>query len=189
MMMWEKVKITMAGLVLVVAVGASATATALARRQEQDRSAKLQKAEQDVPAVAAVVAGPTGPDPRWMRTLSNGATIEVLGVSPHPSGPNTWWKPDGTPLAQAPCDRSRNMIGAGGDRVIRAIVVRVAHLPPGAEQNWWINEANGGSHGHAELGGKPVPALSEVISTFPRTTRICTVRFEVASGDWKTAQT
>ncbi len=30
-------------------------------------------------------------DDRWVRTLANGATIEVIGVSPHPSGLESWW--------------------------------------------------------------------------------------------------
>ena len=47
------------------------------------------------------------PDRRWIRTLPCGATIEVIGVSAHPSAPNSWWGPDGAPLDQPPCDRSR----------------------------------------------------------------------------------
>jgi hypothetical protein len=124
-----------------------------------------------------------------MRTLSSGATIEVVGISPHPSGPKTWWRPDGTPLPQPPCDPFRANIGAGGDIVVRAVVVRVQHLPPGATDRWWVNEANGGSNGQAESGGKPVFGLGELVSSFPRTLKICTVRFEVASGTWMTVQT
>jgi RNA polymerase sigma factor (sigma-70 family) len=188
MMMWEKLKAAVLGIALVVAAGAGVAATALAQRPEQDRSPKPQQAAADVQA-SATVAGPTGPDPRWMRTLSSGATIEVLGVSPHPSGPGTWWRPDGTPLPQPPCDPFRARIGAGGDVVLRAVVVRVMHLPPGAEHKWSVKEANGGSEGQAESGGKPAFGLSEAVSVFPRTLKICTVRFEVASGGWTTVQT
>jgi len=188
MMMWEKLRMAAVSVVLVVAAGAGVAATALAQRPEQDRSAKPPNAAVEVPA-QAVVAGPTGPDPRWMKTLSSGATFEVIGISPHPSGPNTWWRPDGTLLPVAPCDPSRNNIGVGGDVVLRAIVVRMMHLPPGAEPKWRMKEANGGSDGPAESAGKPVPGLSEVIAAFPRTLKVGTVRFEVASGDWITAQT
>ena len=48
-----------------------------------------------------------------------------IGVSPHPSGPGTWWRPDGTPLPQPPCDRSRTRIGADGNVNVLAVVVRV----------------------------------------------------------------
>src|SRR5205823_3833381 len=37
-----------------------------------------------------------------LEHLPQGMTIEILGVSTHPSGPATWWSPDGTSLAQAP---------------------------------------------------------------------------------------
>jgi hypothetical protein len=124
-----------------------------------------------------------------MRTLSSGATIEVLGVSPHPSGPNTWWRPDGTPLPVAPCDPFRANIGVGGDEVVRAVVARVLHLPPGAQERWSVKEANGGSGGSAQSRGKPIPGLNGVVSVYPRTLKVCTVRFEVAAGDWMTVQT
>jgi len=188
MMMWEKLKLAAAGIVVAVAIALGAASSTLAQRPEQNGSAKPQPAAADVQASTTLV-GQSGPDPRWMRTLSSGATIEVLGVSPHPSGPATWWRPDGTPLREPPCDPFRAQIGAGGDVVVRAVVVRVTHLPPGAEHNWSVKEANGGSGGRAQVGGKPIADLSEAVSVFPRTLKICTVRFEVASAVWSTIQT
>ena len=38
--------------------------------------------------------GDAAGDRRWVATLSNGATIEVIGVSSYPTGPDTWWRPD-----------------------------------------------------------------------------------------------
>ncbi|MGO9467753.1 MAG: RNA polymerase sigma factor [Isosphaeraceae bacterium] len=186
MMMWEKLKLAAAG--IVVAVGVGVAATALAQRPEQDRSPPSRPAAAEVQAAAPPAVHPPH-DPRWMRTLSSGATIEVLGVSPHPSGPATWWRPDGTPLLEPPCDPFRARIGAGGDVVVRAVVVRVTHLPPGADDKWSVKEGNGGSGGRAESGGKPVFGLSEAVTVFPRTLKFCTVRFEVASGVWTTVQT
>jgi RNA polymerase sigma factor (sigma-70 family) len=84
MMMWEKLKVAAVGIVAAVGV----TAAALAQRPSQDRGPGLQQAGVDVGASTAR-AGQTAPDPRWTKTLSSGATIEVLGVSPHPSGPGT----------------------------------------------------------------------------------------------------
>jgi len=186
MMMWERLRLAAAG--IVIAIGIGVTATAVAERPEQGRRENPERIAAHSQAAAAP-AGPSAPDPRWMRTLSSGATIEVLGVSPHPSGPNTWWRPDGTPLAVAPCDPFRGNIGAGGDVVLRAVVVRVTHLPPGAQDKWSVKEANGGSEGAAESAGKPIGGLSESVSVFPRKLKICTVRFEVASAAWTTVQT
>ena len=44
-------------------------------------------------------------DRRWVRSLPSGETLEVVGISSFPTGPDSWWRPDGTPLHQAPCDR------------------------------------------------------------------------------------
>ncbi len=41
-------------------------------------------------------------DNRFLASFKNGPTIEVVGVSTVPTGPNTWWKPDGSPLAVSP---------------------------------------------------------------------------------------
>ncbi len=187
-MMWQKLKMGALAIALVVVTGASVAATAMAERTDGNRSSETQQAGNDVQGFRPA-DGPTGPDPRWMRTLTSGATIEVLGVSPHPSGPNTWWRPDGTPLPEAPCDPFQANIGAGGDVVLRAVAVRVLHSPPGADLKWHVTEGNGGSSGPAKSGGKPAAGLSEVISVFARALKICTIRFEVASGDWKTVQT
>jgi hypothetical protein len=182
MMMWERLKVTAAG--IVVAVGISA---ALAARASQD-PAKPGKLAADAPA-SAPVPGQTALDPRWTRAVPSGAIIEVLGVSPHPTGRDTWWRPDGTPLLQPPCDPCRAGIGANGNFVLRAVVVRITNLPPGAEHKWKVTEANGSSQGPAESGGKPVFGFSEVVFVVPSTLKFCTVRFEVAAGAWTTVQT
>ena len=57
-------------------------------------------------------------DRRWVRSLPCGAIIEVIGVSTFPSGPDTWWRPDGTPLPKAPCDP--NQPGISGDTGVRS---------------------------------------------------------------------
>ena len=51
-------------------------------------------------------------DNRYRTSFKNGATIEVVGISTVPTGPNTWWKPDGSPLAEAPVDTIERNTGA-----------------------------------------------------------------------------
>ncbi len=184
MMMWQKLKVVAVG--AIVAVGL--TAEVLSQQATKDRVQAVQP-----PRVAAAqsekLEEKVAVDPRWVRSLPSGATIEVVGVSPHPSGPLTWWKPDGSPLAEAPCDRSNTRIFSDQNVAFRAVVARVTNLPDGAEHQWWINEANGGSHGAATRGGNPVPGLSEVITEFPVGTSTCTVNFKVAAGPWRTVRT
>jgi RNA polymerase sigma factor (sigma-70 family) len=183
-MMWEKIKLVAAGALIAVGL----TAGALAQQRSKDR---LPGAQQ--PKAQAQPSGKSAEksavDPRWVKMLPNGATIEVVGISPHPSGARTWWRPDGTPLGQPPCDPSPTNIRGDGDVVYRTVVVRITGVPPGADDGWWINQANGGSQGQAKLGAKPVPGLSQTVTMFPSGLRDCTVRFEVAAGPWLTVQT
>jgi len=132
------------------------------------------------------------PDPIWSRTLDGGATIEVIGLSIHPSGPKTWWKPDGRPLAEAPCDRSGTGINEDDPADAlrhRSIVVRVTGLARDAEFSWGVREANGGSKGRAMRNRQPIPNLHETVSGFPDDSPFCTIRFAVADGPWQTLAT
>jgi RNA polymerase sigma factor (sigma-70 family) len=184
MMMWEKLKVGAVG--ALVAYGL--TAEVLSQQATKDQVL----ASQPPKAAARPSAKPdekVAADPRWVRSLPNGATIEVVGISPHPSGPLTWWRPDGSPLPQPPCDRSNTRISSDQNVVFRSVVVRVTNLPEGAEHQWWINEANGGSHGQPRRAGKPVPGLSEAVTQFPRGMPTCTLLFKVAAGPWQTVQT
>ncbi len=91
-----------------------------------------------------------GVSPSHRATMANGATIEVVGVSSHPSGPTTWWRPDGTPLDQAPCDPSGTRISSDQDVVFRAVVARETGLPPDADHGWWVAHSSGS---HEPRGG------------------------------------
>jgi hypothetical protein len=140
------------------------------------------------PRTAAQPAEKPRGDRRWVRSLPNGAIIEVVGVSTHPSGPDTWWRPDGTPLHPAPCDRAEDRI-SGENAVRMSVVVRLARIPDGADHEWSIVEARGGAWGRAVRDGKPLPGLNEATVLLPADAGTCTVRFKVAAGPWKTIQT
>ena len=95
-------------------------------------------------------------DRRWVRSLPNGAIIEVVGISSFPSGPDTWWRPDGTSLDQAPCDPIEPRIS--GDNAVRMLVVaRLARIPDGADHQWWINESMGGARRRPGETANPYP--------------------------------
>ena len=184
MMMWEKIRLVMIG--AFVAVGL--TAEVLSQQPPKNRLLGLPQARTRAQPAEKPNAKPSA-DPRWLKSLPNGATVEVVGISSHPSGPDTWWRPDGTPLREPPCDPSNTKIRSDDNAVIRAIAVRVINIPFGADHGWWINEANGGSHAQARRDGKPVADMSEAVSPFPAGTQACTLRFKVAAGPWSTVQT
>ena len=75
-------------------------------------SSKAAPSRRDLPAPEPALT-------RGTRKLSSGTTVEVLAISPYPSGPDTWWRPDGTPLPRSPHDPSRDNVNAGENKVSR----------------------------------------------------------------------
>jgi hypothetical protein len=122
---------------------------------------------------------------RWIRSFPNGATIEVVGISPYPSTPRSWWAPDGTPLAEAPCDPGVKHFAGGEDDVYRAVAVRITGEPEGADVDWSVS-GKGHSKERATLAGQDVPGLRLAAVDCPRNDESCTVTFSVAAGPWKT---
>ncbi len=184
MMMLEKLRLAFVGIAIVVGV----TTAALAQRAPQTEPANVGQATAIAPTPTPVF-GQDALDPRWSRTLSNGATVEVLAVSTHPSSANTWWLPDGTPLPQPPCDPPQAKITADGEIVLRALVVRSTKLPPATEWKWSVREASAATQSQAKRGGRPLSGLREAVAVFPSTLKTCTVRFEIAAGVWTTVLT
>ncbi len=149
------------------------------------------RAQQEPVKPPAEPAGANAPNSLWSRTLPGGTTIEVVGLSFHPSGPKTWWKPDGTPLAEPPCDRSRTPVNDDPDEALRkrVIIVRVTGVPEGSDFHWGIRESNSTARGNARRGGKAVPDLEESVSGFSDDLPMCTISFEIADGPWETLET
>jgi RNA polymerase sigma factor (sigma-70 family) len=183
MMMWEKLKlVTVAAF---VAVGLTARALS---QQAPNRGILAARPPQAAAPTAEEPGQKTVGDRRWVRSLPSGAIIEIIGVSSFPSGPDTWWHPDGTPLHPAPCDPIEPRI-SGANAVRMLVVVRLARIPDGADHHWSITEAGGAAWGPAMRDGKPLPGLIEMTALLPADAGTCTVRFQVAAGPWNTIQT
>ena len=63
-----------------------------------------------VPAAPNGSAGGSG----FVVKFSNGATVELVGLSENPSAGAPWWKPDGTPLDDRPYHRVMARMGSTG---------------------------------------------------------------------------
>ena len=183
MMMWEKLRLAAVG--VVVAVGLTAQAVSQQAPRGEIVAARLPQAGAQP---AEKPNDKRGSDRRWVRSLPSGAIIEVIGVSSFPSGPDTWWQPDGMPLHPAPCDPIEPNI-AGDDSVRMAILVRLARIPDGADHEWSITEARGSASGPATREGKPLPGLSKMAALMPAGADTCTVVFKVAAAPWNTIAT
>ena len=146
MMMWEKLKLVAVG--ALVAVGLTAQALS---QQAPNGGILAARPPQTVAQNAEKPNEKTTGDRRWVRSLPSGALIEVIGISSFPSGPDTWWRPDGTPLQPAPCDPNEPKISGDDTASTSWFWCRLARIPNGADHQWSITEARGKPRaGHAK---------------------------------------
>ncbi len=183
MMMWKKLKLAAAGVLL----AAGLTAQAVSQQAKEGATPAAQPPKTGAKPAEKTNEKPGG-DRRWVRSLPSGALIEIVGISTFPSGPDTWWRPDGTPLRIAPCDPVEPRI-SGDDAVAMLVVARLARIPDGADDDWSIAEARGSASDAAKRNGKPLPGLSVMTALLSADADHCTVVFKVAAGPWKTVRT
>ena len=176
MMFQGKLKLVAAG--VFTAVGLAVAVGSLAQQATKEQPPVAPPSQVREPVVKR----------RWTRSFANGATIEVVGISPYPSAPRSWWAPDGTPLAEAPCDPGVKHFAGGEDDVYRAVAVRITGEPEGADVDWSVS-GKGHSKERATLAGQDVPGLRLAAVNCPRNDESCTVTFSVAAGPWKTVET
>jgi beta-lactamase regulating signal transducer with metallopeptidase domain len=122
-----------------------------------------------------------------LERLPQGMTVEVIGVSTHPSEPATWWGPDGAPLADAPCDPPAEAIQSPG-RAVREVVARIKGLPENAALSWHPTQSTSRGTPAPQKDGKPAPELQRVVAEFPEGLAACVVHFDLAVGPWVTEQ-
>jgi RNA polymerase sigma factor (sigma-70 family) len=125
-------------------------------------------------------------DNRYRTSFKNGATVEVIGISTVPSGPHTWWKPDGSPLDLAPVDTIERNTRANGDRESRVILLRPSGLKRDDLFRWLPTRFNSSWGGRPSKNGRTAPDLEYYEATFPRDLAACDVLAKVAAGAWKT---
>jgi len=119
-----------------------------------------------------------------VATLPSGVTVEIVGLSHNPSAGRPWWRPDGTPLTEAPYDT-----GAGhcwrADYEAREVAVQVAGQ---GARGATVALADGGGGGTAGKGGKPVEGMRGLVAFVKSGQRAATLRVGVAAGAWMTIE-
>ena len=128
---------------------------------------------------------PEPPDSRYRATLAGGTTIEVVAVSSVPSGPKTWWKPDGTPLDEAPVDPIQGYATHQGTKV-RVVLIRAAGVPKEATLKWLPTDTEDYLGGRPTKDGQRLPGLEYYVATFQQDRATCAVRARIAAGPWET---
>jgi beta-lactamase regulating signal transducer with metallopeptidase domain len=113
-------------------------------------------------------------------TLKNGVTVELIGVSYHPSRGTPWWRPDGSGPIDPPYDTTGAYCRPTRDfPVLRELAVRVSGVPKAGIGLSFP----GGTQGHPFKDGKQVPDLWYLIRN-ERITDNISVSVGVAAGPW-----
>ena len=123
---------------------------------------------------------------------SEGAEIEVVAISTVPTGPQTWWKPDGSRLAEPPehaIEPERQDAGAATGEIARVIPVRALGGGAGATcpvEPDRVRESYWG--GRPRKDGKDVPGLDYYEATrSPATVPDAGIKARGSPpGPWKT---
>lgn len=129
-------------------------------------------AQRDTPAIAQLPQG----------------SIELVGVSYHPSKDQLWWRPDGAPIGTGAFVTQGSDSTATEDEQVREFVLRVKDLPADASELTWKLEPSvkwvGGQGGPANQ--QETPELERIAATLPKSAKKISVKASVAMGPWDT---
>ncbi len=117
---------------------------------------------------------------------SFGATIEVVGVSTVPTGPRTWWKPDGSPLAEAPVDTIERKTSVHDGEEARVILLRASGVKNDDNFRWSPTRSTSSWRGWPSKNGRNAKELDYYEATFRGDGASCEVKLRLAAGSWKT---
>ena len=125
----------------------------------------------------------------FTATLTNGVTVELVGICKHPSEGKQWWQPDGSILETPPYAS----IGARVyDGQPRELAIRLANIPDEKISYRWFlipsRSTGGGSH-PKDQNGKHIEDLWAIAAGMDKSAATATVRFGVSAGKWQTKAT
>jgi hypothetical protein len=127
---------------------------------------------------------------RFVATLPDGVTVELVGVSFHSmhkrQGPAQWWRPDGSDLPEEPFRRPGSFTTAGYDMYSCEFAVRVG----GAEEYGCVAFNSLGQSNVApgiprDANDRPLPGVRSFVCNFPKTCLQDTIRVGVSTAPWE----
>jgi hypothetical protein len=159
---------------------AAATSTAADKMLGGDFEQRLLK-------LAAQQREATQPHPATNSSASNGTTVEILGVSKHPSIGQAWWGKDGSPAKPVPELSGIQVSSDDSSRVLRELVVQIHGAvtnPSLAFQSLPGEDLRVRGTGSHIL---PDRCLGFAVVDVPKTSASASLRVLVAGSDWMTA--
>src|SRR5581483_6777784 len=130
-------------------------------------------------------SAPDPTDEKYRATLKDGATIEIVGVSSYPTGPRTWWKPDGSPLDAPPVDPIEARVSPSKGEIVRVVLARVTGVKHDDTFRWLPTHNGSYDGGTPTKNGQKVPGLEYYVASFRSDSPDCAVNVKAASGPWR----
>jgi len=129
-------------------------------------------------------------EPRsWVRAFPGGTTVELVGISTHPSNAGSWCAPEGAPLLTPPYDRATYRATTTQERQIYEVAFRVLNQP-GRDEDLQLQTLPPSSSSSSSAGldsrGLSIPGILTQNFDFSKDQQSCLIRFGLAAGVWKT---
>ena len=126
----------------------------------------------------------------FSATLTNGVTIELLGVCEHPSEGKQWWKPDGNALSRAPYLTTGNRTTdekAGYKYYEFALKL----TPTDASYFWMIPGSGHGSDTGSprDENGRQIQEIKAYTTNLPEEQKSVNIRIGATAANWQTVVT
>jgi hypothetical protein len=120
-------------------------------------------------------------------TLTNGTTIELLGLASGDGAPNQWWRPDGTPMPQAILDVQGPADMLGNDRPRTKFAFKVTGATWAMETASYEFEPSAGISAGGEVwqNGEQVSGGWPMVAAWAYVTNRATLRFGLRFDTWR----
>ncbi|QDU43614.1 Methicillin resistance mecR1 protein [Symmachiella dynata] len=136
---------------------------------------------------------PAQPQPaaptEFFAELPNGGTVELVGISEHPSKDRPWWRADGSPLETAPYAHPGGRYHFGRDMIGREFAFRFHGVPENLVQATTITLIGSGGSGSLSVpvdqAGHPLENMRVKLVSLPQGTQQSKFRISVPNGDWQ----
>ncbi|MDI6449283.1 M56 family metallopeptidase [Anaerobaca lacustris] len=115
-----------------------------------------------------------------MAILPRGIAVELLGLSEHPSAGRKWWRPDGSPLDEAPQQKVDRNVHPRASETAYEFAVRLHDLPDGAAVTMKTDPGGSRTNGTGWNG------LHWLATSLPKDLQECQLLVGIASEPWET---
>jgi beta-lactamase regulating signal transducer with metallopeptidase domain len=161
-----------------VAVAAALSSTPRAAAEGESAAASGAKSA----AVEPIAPSATRP---FTAKFPTGVEVELLGISVHPLEHDSWWRPDGSPLAEPPCDPQKVSVRSSPHHVLRQLAVQFHHRPAEPMGTGVLFDPPCGFYAGYSPDRVHKTGLAVMTVGLPDQPTV-TVRVRVAAGPWET---